>query len=99
MVCRSAGQREWQDRAGYNDWCLQRIYLADLLQPAQRDARITTGGVITEHALPASFSTPSGITSGSGVSGLWIAALNGNSIGGAPACALGLTASFANEEI
>jgi hypothetical protein len=63
---------------------------------ANKIARITTGGAIVEYALPSSLTTPSGIASGSGVSGLWIAGLNGNSIGAAPACGLGLTASFAD---
>lgn len=61
--------------------------------------RITTGGAITEYAVPASLSTPAGIALRPGLGALWITAMNGNAVGSAPACGLGLSASFAGHTL
>ena len=55
--------------------------------------RITTAGVITEYPAPASL--PLGITAGPD-GALWFTESESNNIARAPACGLGLSASFAN---
>jgi virginiamycin B lyase len=55
-------------------------------QNANKLARITTGGEVTEYDLAPLLSAPAGIAPGPGISGLWVVGLNGNGIGGATAC-------------
>ena len=57
--------------------------------------RITTAGLITEYPVPTANSYPCGITAGPD-GALWFTESAGNNIGRAPACGLGLGASFAN---
>jgi hypothetical protein len=61
-------------------------------------ARITTTGVITEYVIPTKDSMPQGITAGPD-GALWFANYSINGIGRAPACGLGLGASFADQTI
>jgi hypothetical protein len=57
--------------------------------------RITLAGLITEFPVPASFGDPNMITAGPD-GALWFTAIIGFDIARAPACGLGLNASFAN---
>jgi len=65
-------------------------------QFGDRIGRITTSGVITE--FPGAGNKPELITSGADRH-LWFTVINGNAIASAPACALGLSASFANDTL
>jgi virginiamycin B lyase len=65
--------------------------------PPARIARITTTGVITQYLLPNTSATPEGIASGPD-GALWFTEF-AYTIGRAPACGLGLGASFANNTI
>jgi virginiamycin B lyase len=65
--------------------------------PPARIARITTAGVITQYHLPNADSTPEGIASGPD-GALWFTEY-AYQVGRAPACGLGLGASFANNTI
>jgi streptogramin lyase len=59
-------------------------------------ARITTAGAITGYSLPSTLSGPSGIAVGAD-GDLWF--IGGNQIARLPACAIGLSASFANHTL
>jgi hypothetical protein len=62
---------------------------------ADNIGRITTTGVVTEYPVPTAFSQPYGIAAGPD-GALWFTESAGNNIARAPACGLGLSASFAN---